>query len=366
MGIFQFFLGAITLLSPVFFAAACVILVWFSHRDCLRREEKSLKTVVIAFLFFAAFSWIATFCYSFFPEIFVILNVPCLIAFVLSVVFLYRIFRFLTRLGLPEDFPPVHYLVPAILVTVFLVWSLFVPFNVQVEIVKSRQLMLPGEYEAYSRLFTSKPFIRLFFQIFYLTFTCLLLVRYYRKADAEESYVRKPARWVIFLIVLFLITMLATLVMSLLPRGKTLFQIWILIAALGSSGLYVLLTYHIIRRKYLLYSLHPVTQRIRNKKTGRRVFSGELTRERLERWFREKKPYLNSEFKITDVVQAMNVNRSVVSSFINKEYGVNFNQFVNRWRLKEVERLAELSGIDAAKLYAQAGFSEARQYYRAK
>jgi AraC-like DNA-binding protein len=168
------------------------------------------------------------------------------------------------------------------------------------------------------------------------------------------------------MIALFLTAMLASMVASFSHRDIIFSQIWALIASTGTSGLYVLLTCHIIRRTYLLYSLHPVSQKSRNKKTGRRVFSGELTRKRLEEWFREKKPYLDSEFKITDAVEAMDVNRSVISSFINIEYGMNFNRFVNRWRLEEVNRLSEQSGVDASKLWAQAGFSEARQYYRAK
>ena len=32
-------------------------------------------------------------------------------------------------------------------------------------------------------------------------------------------------------------------------------------------------------------------------------------------------------------------NRTYISAFINREYGVNFNRFINNYRLKEVERL---------------------------
>jgi hypothetical protein len=63
----------------------------------------------------------------------------------------------------------------------------------------------------------------------------------------------------------------------------------------------------------------------------------------------------------------MDVNRSVLSAFINKRYGVNFNRFVNRWRLKEFERLRTLpsnKGKSAAKLSAKAGFTTLLQYYR--
>ena len=32
-------------------------------------------------------------------------------------------------------------------------------------------------------------------------------------------------------------------------------------------------------------------------------------------------------------------NRTYISAFINREYEMNFNRFINNYRLKEVERL---------------------------
>jgi AraC-like DNA-binding protein len=365
---YQIFLEAFTLFVPFLVASTCTLLIGFSRRDCLTREEWRLKNIVVVYFSMLGLSWFAMFCYYFFSEGLVILNVPCFAAFLLSVVFLYRIIRFLTRLGLPEDFPVVHYITPCVIAVAFMVWSFFVPFDVQVEIILSRQLVIPGEYAVFSRFFTSKPALRLFFVIIYFILTCLLLVRYYRKASATDCLMRKPARWVVFLIMLMLISMLSSMVGTFSLREKLFTRLWILIASLCASGKYVLLTYHIIRRKYLLYVVRPAvaTGKRSMSKSGHRVFTGELTHERLENWFREEKPYLNSDLKIADVVEAMNVNRSVISSFINKKYGLNFNQFVNRWRLKEIERLAKLSGADVTRLYAKAGFSELRQYYRAR
>jgi AraC-like DNA-binding protein len=364
---FQTFLQAIVLLMPVFFAGACTILVGFSRLDCPTPAERKLKGLVVAFLSMAGFGGLASFFYFFIPEAFVILNVPCLVAFVFAAVFLFRIIRFLMHPELPEKFPAIHYTAPAALAAVLLVWSFFVPFEVQVEIVQGRQLAIPGEYAAYSRFFTSKAFLRVVFLIVYLTFSCFLLVRYYRKASSTERIARKPARWVIFLIALFLMAIMESLAGSLEQRDRALTRIWACVASAGTSGLYILLTYHIIRRKYLLYTLLPVPPMSENKKAVRRkAYEGELTRKRLENWMRKEKPYLNSGFKITDMVEALNVNRSVISAFINTEYGMNFNRFVNRRRIEEAERLAAAAGVDASKMYKQAGFSEARQYYRAK
>ena len=369
MTIFQTYINAITLLVPVFSAAACVILTGFSRRDCLTPEERTLKSIIILYLSMTALGWFATFCYVFFPKVFVYLNVPCLIGYILTPIFFYRIIRFLMLPGRPEQFSPAHYLAPGLIVVLLFIWSLFVPFDVQLEIVKSKMLAIPGEYEIYSRFFTSKPLLRVVFITVYYFLICLLLVRYYRRANDPDSSVHKPAKWVIFLIVVSLALMLTSMSLLLLPRNKVFVLAWA-VAAFGIVAQHVLLTYHIIRRRYLSYVVHTDKEEtdVRKKDDrGNKIHVGKLTEQRLENWFHDQKPYLKSDFKITDIVEAMDVNRTVVSSFINKNYGVNFNCYVNRWRLKEFERLKALpsnKGKSASKLFIKAGFSDLRQYYR--
>jgi protein-S-isoprenylcysteine O-methyltransferase Ste14 len=291
-----------------------------------------------------------------------------LAAYLFSVVLLYRVIRFLTRLGQPENFSIVHYIVPGLIVAVFLGWMFFVPMDVQVEIVKSRQTVLLGDYVIYSRFFTSKPLIRLVFQIVYFIFICLLFKSYNRKMRTIDSEVRKPARWALFLTALILITIFSSLVAAFSSRDTLFSYQWVIYVSLAACCLYVLLTYHIIRRKYLLYTVYPVKRKIIITEGGYRKYFGQITREKLDAYFREKKPYLNANFKITDLMEAMDVNRIAASTFINKTYGVSFNRFVNQWRVNELKRLLSLPGNEkesAAGLYRQAGFGELKQYYRA-
>ena len=64
-------------------------------------------------------------------------------------------------------------------------------------------------------------------------------------------------------------------------------------------------------------------------------------------------------------------NRTYISAFINREYGVNFNRFINNYRLKEVERLQSevvqrKQKISMLEIVIHAGFSNYRSYFRAK
>nr|WP_321358777.1 hypothetical protein [uncultured Draconibacterium sp.] len=56
----------------------------------------------------------------------------------------------------------------------------------------------------------------------------------------------------------------------------------------------------------------------------------------LLQYFEEEKPYLNSNLSLTDVCKHIGTNRTYLSNLINNQFGINFNSFVNRYRVKEV------------------------------
>lgn len=66
---------------------------------------------------------------------------------------------------------------------------------------------------------------------------------------------------------------------------------------------------------------------------------GRLTSKALENYMSQKKPYLDPDFKLTDMAEAMGVNRTVMSNFINQTYGKNFNCYLNLWRIEEYQIL---------------------------
>lgn len=315
-------------------------------------------------------AWCITFFYPFCPKVFVWLNVPCLLSYALISILFYRVIRFLTRLGQSENFPSVHYLLPGLLAVVMLVWSLFVPFDTQVEIVKGKALVFPQGYEAYARFFTFKLPLRLLFGVVYYIFTIVLLVKYYKKADKQAS-IHKPAKWVLFLIGISLASLISSLLPAFKPRGEILYSLWTLLLTSNIAVMQILLGYHIIRRKYLLYYI-PTPDGGTTIGAGscfqRRRHAGTLNRSRFESFIRDRKPYLNPDYKITDLVEDLDVNRTAVSFFINQTYGINFNRYLNRLRLKELEQLRrhpDNQGKSISSLTAKAGFKDFRNYTRA-
>ena len=77
---------------------------------------------------------------------------------------------------------------------------------------------------------------------------------------------------------------------------------------------------------------------------------------------------MNPDYKITNLVEDLDVNRTTLSAFINRTYGVNFNRYLNRRRLKELEQLRlqpANQGKSISSLIDKVGFKDFRNYTRA-
>lgn len=369
---------AVFILVPAFSAVACGLLVAFSLQDCLTSEEKKLKHIMLFYLSVSGMGWYVTFCYQFAPVLFVWLHVVCLLTYILPAIFFYRIIRFLTRLGKPEDFSRLHYLLPCLLAVLMLGWSLFVPFGVQLEIVTSKARIFPEGYELYARFFTAKPLLRVIFGLAYYILTLWILIRYYKKANEKNTLVRKPAIWVLFLVGVSLASLFSSLLPTFMPRSRIFYSLWTFIVAGSIATQHILLSYHIIRRNYRLYILPERPSVAHSAKAGagpgadvqprRRQHAGKITKARFDKFVRENKPYLQPGYKIADLVEDLDVNRTFLSAYINRTYGMNFNRYLNRCRLKELERLRLLppnKGKSISSLVTQAGFRDYRTYARA-
>lgn len=104
----------------------------------------------------------------------------------------------------------------------------------------------------------------------------------------------------------------------------------------------------------------------KNRSNGQLI---EIDKNVFEAYFRKQKPFLNPELKIHDLATPLQSNRTYISKFINRTYGMNFNSYINLCRLHEMERLLELPDNKEKKpvaLINQTGFGNYRNYLRAK
>lgn len=88
-------------------------------------------------------------------------------------------------------------------------------------------------------------------------------------------------------------------------------------------------------------------------------------RAQLEQWMESEKPYLNPEFRLTDLRQILPLNRTYLSQLIHTEYDCNFYQFVTKYRIEEAKRLmTEHPDMKMQDVAEQCGFSSAVVFSR--
>ena len=107
----------------------------------------------------------------------------------------------------------------------------------------------------------------------------------------------------------------------------------------------------------------------KSQETNRKKYSDILIVEELDRYFSIKKPYLNPDYKISDLEKQLKVNRSAISSFTKNKFNADFNQFLNLWRIAELQRLQSLienEDVNIEILCKKAGFRNVQQYRQAE
>ncbi|MGS4344351.1 helix-turn-helix domain-containing protein [Myroides odoratus] len=92
-----------------------------------------------------------------------------------------------------------------------------------------------------------------------------------------------------------------------------------------------------------------------------------LTEEDITAYFLKEKPYLNKNFKLDDLVRNFGINRSYISKFINVTFNTNVSQYINQWRLEEVNQLKKMNpDLPIEDVVVKAGFSNYRHYQRTR
>ena len=80
-----------------------------------------------------------------------------------------------------------------------------------------------------------------------------------------------------------------------------------------------------------------------------------------------EKPYLDSDLRLDDIAEMLDVPRHHASQVINEHFELSFFDFINRYRIKEAElALKEKdSGLTIQKIAYQSGFNNRASFYKA-
>lgn len=365
---------------PLFSAIVWTMMVGISIIHSNTRKEKDVKWTVLWMYVAFMGSWLFLIPYTYWPRFSIYFSVTGYAGLLIVPLQLYHIICKLSETDKLKPFSCWHYILPAIIVGILFIWSFFVPFDTQVWLLENRGAIAPG-YEAYSRLFLSKPAMRIVFTVVYMPLGLVRLYRYYRGINHGAESLRRPARWATILIVCVSLMLVGTLISVIYPRGEFVMR-WITVITIPMIVVeHITVGYQVISRNFLLYvkdddenEAAPVQTADKKRRpkpaaanTGKPA-GIKLTRRNFDAWMKQHKPWLNAGFRITDLVEPLGANRTKISNFVNATYGMNFNRYINNLRLDEVDRLAALqsnAGKPKGELALSAGFANDRGYRRA-
>lgn len=383
---------ALAEIVPLFSSFTLIALLLLALRDCKTDTERSVKLSFLLYLAAFTAGYLLLTLYTYLPSFYVYVSSLTLAAFMSTPVLFYRLVWMFTDTGRKEPFPYIrHFSLPILLTLTLIIWSVFVPLSVQSDLIMKREIGLV--YSGFSLLFKSKFLMGSIFVFTYVTLSLVRLLKYYRAMNHGVKPRKCPTLLMLLIAVPFLMLPLVSgILLKSFQTGMTDSLLPIALLLILFVVLHSMMGYNIICRRFALYllpgkepkegkqlnnkqetspqmpkrTMRQIAERVENAEG--KIVAVALTRKRFEEYFREHKPHLNPELKITDLIEPLKANRTVISNFVNKTYGINFNRYINRLRIKELERMKSLpknKEIEVAQLLSKAGFSSMRNYTRA-
>ncbi|MBO5583938.1 MAG: AraC family transcriptional regulator [Prevotella sp.] len=133
-----------------------------------------------------------------------------------------------------------------------------------------------------------------------------------------------------------------------------------LLLAAGCAAIYIIRC----RRKPAAPDSDAVNAQQEKAATSQTAVSGELM-ERISQLMKEQKPYLNSEFKLSDIASMLGTNSRYVSDCIKQHAGCSFTQYINGFRIAHAQQLLTVEpDMKLAAVCIESGFSNETSFFR--
>lgn len=356
------FIQSLAFTAPALCALFCMVLTLFdTTRTANDKQNRRLRLFLARFYLVAALCWMGLFFYITDHRIFVYYQTVFILALMLDQVLIYHFVFIVTATTDDRKFNPLHFTIPLILTAISIAGSFNIPYEQQLAVIYKEGNGIYNQW--FSALHFTTSIIFILYNTFYPILSLIRIRRYRRQvvnysADTQHT----SLTWLSVMTILTLITVPAPLAGLLLNIDIFTQVYFIWLGALPTFVVYLLLCYNLLSDNYVIISPKEEDDKPLQANT-------KIDRRKFEWYIHEKKPYLNPKLKITDVAADLNTNRSYISSFVNQQYGMSFSRYINRLRLKELDKLRTSPQRDTytnIDFILGAGFGNYRSYLRVK
>ena len=345
---------ALAFSAPAVSALVCmVIMLLDASYSGKSRPERQLRLSLSLTCILSTLCWTGLVFQVTNNKVFVYYHTLFLFTLMAEHVLMYRFVHIITNTERYNRFSRLHYVLPVIMTAISLVCAVALPFEAQ-------EAAIYGGNSGFT-FYTATGLVFIIYNTFYPTLALIRMRRYRRKiVDYSADKQRSSLDWLIVLQTLSLICIPVPLT-GILLNINVFNNFWSSMqGVLPSFFICPIMCYNLLADNFVL--IEHDDDFLSDKFVA-------IEPKRFVKYLRDKKPYLNPKLRITDVASELNTNRTYMSAFINREYGMNFSRFINRCRLDELDRLHQLPRAKSSTnmdLVLTAGFSSYRSYVRAK
>lgn len=340
--------------GPLITALICLILILvrYRQRDGYTRT-KLLKLLATYYLTIICVSF-TSFSFLYLRQVYVLLNSLAMLCILYGVVIIYHIIHVVASTGKPKPFSFIHYLTPIIVTLAQYFWSYYFLSMTEPDIIYSTKWFLAVS--------SFKLGVWIIYAIVYAYYDLQKILKYRKiimNYSADED--RSSLKWLYFVMAFSIALIPFTFLYIFLRSEAVLISVFAIITNLILHLQLVILAYNMLTENYVI--MYPVGSNPDNANT----LLTKIDKNSFEEFMREKKPYLNPDLRITDLMRDLSTNRSYLSEFINKTYSMNFSRYINTCRLRELKRMQndpKLSAYDEEYLIIKVGFRSIRGYRR--
>ncbi|MDR1502477.1 MAG: hypothetical protein LBT43_08490 [Prevotella sp.] len=365
-------LEIISYAAPPFSALICLLLLGlrFIDKDGYIKVRLSKLLMLHYGLFF--YNSLAIIFFIYIKPAYAYISLTFFFTLILAIITFYRIVFIVTCVSANEKFPRIHYILLVILTLMNVVYALFIPLDVHFNIVTTGNYDMVGS--GWQIIFyTSKIWLWILYSIVY-TILAVKRIGRYRKSivDYSADEERSSLRWLYTILATIILFGPLAFISYLLDDTSLIKRLLPVISNLMAIFQNVLLCYNMFTDNYVIIlpeGLEKKEREIKNRRLDpiKPDLTTKVDKTRFEKYIKDKKPYLNPALRITDMAADLGTNRTYLSLFINTSYRMNFNNFINSCRIKEMDMLSKdpaYTGYKEADLAYLVGFNDFRSFIR--
>ncbi len=254
-----------------------------------------------------------------------------------------------------------------------LIYAIFIWTTFYSQPQAQRLEMINSETFVYSASFVSMEFFSKWVRVFYGIGCYVLISRYSNLLQNTNSNMEKVhISWLRALVIGFLMVMVSeTLLIG--AKITNVFADFNFAQAqlsnIGLTGYYItfalvnLLVFTAVR---YFGAFEQVNEAIINKKANVEKFLQPEMAAQVDEGIRREKIYMEPDITLDTLAESLNIKPRDLSMLINRHFGINYYEFINRYRIEEAKRMlscADYKNSTITDIYLKVGFNSKSVFY---